>query len=502
MNKFLRIIAVLLVAGSLVGCSRRAETTHTEEEEGIAVTAWGDRYEIFAEADPLVVGQVSKSHTHVTILEGFPPLKEGAVSAILRGGQGAQQAFRQERALRDGIFSIEIKPAQAGIFDLSFQVDGPAGAETIPAGRVRVGEGDSLGLLVEPPHYGPPDRPSADPPAGEPISFLKEQQWRTDFATAWAREGAVHRGVRGPARIRPAAGGEALLTAPLDGVVATTTRAFVGMEVPRGATVVRLTPRVGSDRSLEQIRSEYELAQARSKRLEELLKLEAVSQAEVEEARARAKTLSAELHAIGGGGSQVEVRSPLAGRIAEVLVVPGQAVAAGTPLARVVRTKPLWVEVAMRPADVGALAHGVAGLVLYPSGGQAPVTFGAREVRLVSRAPEVNRATGSVGTILEVRTDSPLRPGTAVNAEVLLPEEVRGIVVPASAVIDDGGVPVLYIQLEGESFIRQEVRVATTQGDTVLVEGLPVGARIVTRGGAAIRRAALLRSGPPEGHVH
>lgn len=502
MNRILRIVAVFLVAGSLVGCSRRTETTHADAEEGIAVTAWGDRYEIFAEADPLVVGEVSKSHTHVTILEGFPPLKEGTVSAILRGGQGADQVFRQEGALRDGIFSIEIKPTRAGIFDLSFQVDSPAGAETIPAGRVRVGEGDSLGLLVEPPHYGPPGRPSVDPPAGEPISFLKEQQWRTDFATAWARQGAVHRGVRGPARIRPAAGGEALLTAPLDGVVATTTRAFVGMEVPRGATVVRLTPRVGSDRSLEQIRSEHQLAQARSKRLEELLKLEAVSPAEVEEARARAKTLSAELGAVGGGGTEVAVRSPLAGRIAEILVVPGQAVASGTPLARVVRTKPLWVEVALRPVDAGALAQGVTGLVLHPPGGQPPQVFRRGEVRLVSRAPEISRTTGAVAAILELRTDLPLRPGAAVEAEILLPQEARGIVVPSTAVIDDGGVPIVYLQVEGESFIRQEIRVAASQGDSLVAEGLPEGSRVVTRGGAAIRRAALLRSGPPEGHVH
>ena len=39
-------IAILLAA-SIVGCQRRTETTH--EEEGIAVTAWGERYEIFAE---------------------------------------------------------------------------------------------------------------------------------------------------------------------------------------------------------------------------------------------------------------------------------------------------------------------------------------------------------------------------------------------------------------------------------------------------------------------
>lgn len=299
MRNIFRTFAIALLAISIGGCSRLGGPPAAEPDESIAVTAWGDTYEIFAEADPLVVGKVSKSHTHVTILDGFPPLKVGAVAAVLRGAGGAEQVFRQEGALRDGIFSVEIKPTQAGIFDLSFRVESPAGTETIPSGRVRVGAGDSLGLLVEPPRYGPPGS-AVDPPSGEAISFLKEQQWRTEFATAWAKEGTVHRGVRGPARLRPAAGGEALLTAPLDGVVAATSNAYVGMEVSRGAAVVGLTPRVGSDRSLEQIRSDLGLAEARLQRLEELLKLEAVSQAEVDEARARARTLASEDRSLEG----------------------------------------------------------------------------------------------------------------------------------------------------------------------------------------------------------
>ena len=491
-------IAILLAA-SIVGCQRRTETTH--EEEGIAVTAWGERYEIFAEADPLVVGKISKSHTHVTILDSFPPLKQGVVTAILRN-EGGQEAFRQERALRDGIFSVEIKPSRAGIFDFSFRVEGPAGTEEIPAGRVQVGEQDSVGLLVAAPHYGPTGASAATPPQGEPISFLKEQQWRTAFGTDWTRLGTVARGLRGPARIRPAAGGEVLLTAPLDGTVSTATRAFVGMDVGRGATVIRLASRAGSDRSIEAIRSELELARSRLRRLEELLKVEAVSQAEVEEARLRVRTLSAEQRAVGGEGTQISIRAPFSGRVAEVLVVPGQSVSAGTPLARVVRTKPLWVEVAISPREIGNLAQGVTGLVLYPSSEQEPVAFRSGEVRLISRSPEIDRTTGSVTATLEVRTDIPLRPGASVDAEVLLPGHAQGVILPASAVIDDGGVPVVYVQVEGETFVRHEVRVAATQADSVVVEDLPQGIRVVTRGGAAIRRAALLRSGPPDGHVH
>ena len=40
------------------------------------------------------------------------------------------------------------------------------------------------------------------------MSFLKEQQWRTEFATAPVREGTLAESVSGPAQVKPAAGGE------------------------------------------------------------------------------------------------------------------------------------------------------------------------------------------------------------------------------------------------------------------------------------------------------
>ncbi len=502
--RLLYSIALVVIALAGGGCQDRKAADrhpHDEEHESWAVTAWGDRYEIFAEADPLAVGDISKSHTHVTILDGFLPLQVGTVDAVLRNERGEEQTFRQEKALRDGIYSIEIKPTQPGTFDLFFRVESAAGAEKIPAGRVAVGSGHSHGGLVEPPHYGTPGLADSLGVTGD-ISFLKEQQWRTAFSTEWIQPGSVSRSVGGLGRIRPVAGGEAILSAPLDGVVAEPLRAFVGQAVDNGTIVAQLRPRVGSDRSVTQIRSELELAKSRLGRLEELVGFEAVSQSEVEAARARVQTLTSELTALAGKGPTVDVRAPFRARIAEVLVVPGQSVAGGAALIRIVREEPVWVEVTLQPADAAVLDLGIAGLVLRQAGLSDAIHLDESRVRLVSRAPEVSRTTGFVTTTFELTSAGSLRPGMTVDAEILLPGEVPGIVVPASAVVDDGGVPVIYVQVDGESFARVEVRVAVTQGNRVLVEGPQVSSRIVTVGGSAIRRSALLQTGPPEGHVH
>jgi multidrug efflux pump subunit AcrA (membrane-fusion protein) len=172
-------------------------------------------------------------------------------------------------------------------------------------------------------------------------------------------------------------------------------------------------------------------------------------------------------------------------------------------LGRLVRVRPLWIVVALRPEEATRVQASPTGLFLKRPGQQASIEIGARGVRLVSRSPEVDPRTASVDVILEVdRSASELPLGSAVEAEILLPGEKRGIVVPLSAILDDSGTSVAYVQLEGESFARREVRVLGRLGNDALVDGLRPGERLVTQGAGAVRRSSLLSAGAPEGHVH
>jgi multidrug efflux pump subunit AcrA (membrane-fusion protein) len=189
--------------------------------------------------------------------------------------------------------------------------------------------------------------------------------------------------------------------------------------------------------------------------------------------------------------------------VAEVSVTPGQTVAAGAPLGRLVRVQPLWLVVALRPEAAARVTKAPRGLFLSRPGQQAEVEVEARDVKLVSRSPEVDPRTASVAVILEVnRSAAELPLGSTVEAELRLAGETRGVVIPLSALVDDSGTTVAYVQLEGESFARREVRVLGRLGDTALVEGVKPGERLVTRGAAAVRRSSLLSSSAPEGHVH
>ena len=233
-NRHLAILA-LLAAGlvtSTVACTPDHEHAANEESESWAVTAWGDQFEIFAETDELVVGTSSIAFTHVTVLDDFSPLTEGEVSVVLRDTAGAEKVFSIDRMTRPGIFSVPVVPETSGEFDLAFRVETAGRTEEIAAGRVRVGEKGGLsgleGGLVEATPRSARAETAATSGAGAAISFLKEQQWRTEFSTAWLAEGAVRESVRGPGRVEPAAGGEVLLTSPVDGVVFGNTVALSG----------------------------------------------------------------------------------------------------------------------------------------------------------------------------------------------------------------------------------------------------------------------------------
>lgn len=501
------ILYAASVLASVAGCrGHQPASTAPAEDASWAVTAWGERHEVFAETDGLVAGQTAVSHAHVTLLADFSPLRSGSVTIVLRSPNGHEHVFRTTEPSRDGIFPVEIETPSSGEFDLLFRLESDAGREEIAAGRVRVGTAAEPGALPE----------AAPEAAPDTVPFLKEQQWRTRFASAWAEEGSLHDAVSGPARVRPVAGGEAVLTAPADATVASEPWPHVGLPVRKGAALFRLVPRVG-DRSLPDVQADVAaleadvaVARQRVQRLEGLLEVEATSPAELERARAGLVALQARLAAaqqgvratdsLDGSARSVEIAAPWAGRVAEVSVSPGQTVAAGAPLGRVVRVRPLWLAVALRPADAARLRAERLEVEVRRSGEVEPLR---RAARLVSRAPEIDSRTATLAVVLELDASASELPiGSSVEADLLLPSERQGVVVPLTTLVQDAGTTVVYVQLAGETFARREVHVLARQGGAALVEGLRPRERVVTLGGAAVRRSSLLSSGAPEGHVH
>jgi multidrug efflux pump subunit AcrA (membrane-fusion protein) len=96
-----------------------------------------------------------------------------------------------------------------------------------------------------------------------------------------------------------------------------------------------------------------------------------------------------------------------------------------------------------------------------------------------------------------------LQIGQSVGLRLFVGEEEARVAIPESAVVDDGGRPVIFVQSSGESFERRPVRLGSREeGYVHVLEGVEPGERVVHRGAYLVRLAAMSTQIPAHGHVH
>jgi membrane fusion protein, heavy metal efflux system len=365
---------------------------------------------------------------------------------------------------------------------------------------------------------------AATPAGGEDapgISFLKEQQWSLDFETALVKEQAVRESIRVPARLEARPGGTADVVAPIDGRLTGVVELALGASVSRGQELARLLPPPSApadlpqmQRALADAQTALALATRDRERAERLTTAGAApgrrldeAQSAEEQAKARltaAEASLAQYNAARTGGAPDSgglfiIRAPVSGVIAQRDAATGANVTAGRVLFSVVDTAQVHVvgqvpEAQAAPArlaqaaeiDIAGQPHRVptgrlvsVGKVLDPRSRTLPITFAFD-----------NRTLG-------------LPVGQAAVLHLLMETTQPRPVVPAAAIVDDAGRPIVFVQRGGETFERRAVTLGSRSGDVVqITEGLKPGDRVVTKGAYLVRLASLSTSVPAHGHVH
>jgi membrane fusion protein, heavy metal efflux system len=353
-------------------------------------------------------------------------------------------------------------------------------------------------------------------------AFLKEQQWTLDFATMRVDERARRDVIVVPATIEPRTGGSVDVRAMSAGRIVSGGDRAAGSRVGRGETLAELVvrnERVGESPilrlELSNAEAELRLAEQTLARVETLATAGAVPTRRLDEARIARETAAArvqiaqeqlrhlELSRSGEGsgeaGERVVVRAPIAGVIAESFATPGATVEAGEILYRVVTLDRVHVVGAVPEQRLSEVQDAVEAEVVVP--GLAPLPANRR----VSVGRVVDRQARSVPIIFAL--DSPpaaVAIGQAVSLRLIGTGAAGGVTIPASAVVDDAGQPIVFVQAGGESFERRPVRLGGPRegGYVHVVSGLDVGERIVSRGAHLVRLAALSPQTPGHGHVH
>lgn len=481
----------------------------------VRVTRWTDAFELFMEHGVPLVGQPLSMLAHVTVLDGFRPLVGAAVELRLSGP--SVLSARAETPTQPGIYALSLVPKVAGRYQAELRIDTKTGPAVIDGFSIQVYADAEAGAEAGEHHD-----------VEQHVSFLKEQQWKVDFATAFVGRGQVAPVVEVPGTVTTPPGGSAVVSAPIAGRVVAPAFGLPrpGQRVRKGDLLANLSPAPASAEGaarakLSVVESDTRLraAEVNLARAERLIADEAISLRELEDARrelsvareaASAAGEVAQLFAgarSGAGGASWRITAPIAGVLVTSHAHPGAAVSPDEVLFRIVDRSELWLSARVPEQDAARLrperagSYQVAGLAsfqpLRPSG-ETP------NASLVAVAPLVDPATRSVEVIYALRDPEPtLRVGGLVTLALPAGEPFVGLVVPRAALVSAGGRSLVYVQLDGEHFEARQVRVALRAADRIGIEaGLSEGERIVTVGAGVVHLSAQSRGQQPHGHIH
>ncbi|HKL50112.1 MAG TPA: HlyD family efflux transporter periplasmic adaptor subunit [Wenzhouxiangellaceae bacterium] len=487
------------------------------------VTDYTAASELFVEFPPLVVDRGSRFAAHVTRLADFAPVRSGRMDVVLlRDGQTAAR-FRVDAPARAGLFTPTVTPQESGAFELRIEVEAPGLKVVHELGAYRVyADADSARTITE-------------TPPGE-IGYLKEQQWTTPFATEAVRAMPIQASVPGVAQVRAPADGGAVVAAPDDGYFTSVDVPRIGGSVDIGEVLGYLVPRLGEGTDvgrlaveLERARNRTNLARRDVQRLESLVATGAVPERRLIEARAELDIAQSELVSArgrieqrqgGAAGSGIALKAPVAGQIVDVAVAPGAFVRSGEPLFWLADPARRWLEVRVPEARASQLDQATG--AWFVSGKETVVldaAHGARVVQVSRRVDPVSRTvavtieypilhieSGSAGDSASGDRPIPGAPtlvGLGLAAHVQVGASSERLAVPKSAIIDDGGRTVVYVQTGGETFQRRPIETGIRDGDRVeIVSGLAAGERVVTIGAYDVKLAATGGEEVGHGHAH
>lgn len=523
MNRILLATTVFLAAAA---CHRHPEGDHAHgeaghaghgtagERPGVTVTHFGARTELFLEYPAFVAGQESRFAAHLNDLERFKPLEKGRVVVVLSGGGAPDERYEVTDPSPAGIFRPVVKPAHASRRRLVLTVEYPGGSDRHDLGEVRV-----FGSLAEAAAAGEEEE------APGLIPYLKEQQWRTEFATAAVEETNLRRSVLANGSLRARADGESRVVAPVAGRIVATGGAFpfVGRTVRAGEPLAALAPRVGGDADLAtldlavtQARLDLDLARRDLARLEELAAAEAVPGKRVEDARravaegearvaaAAARKARFEGGAGAGAADRILLRSTVAGTVSAAGATPGAYVEEGRELFHVVDLDRLWLEVQVPEADLGRIGKPDAAWFDVEGFDRTFEVAPDRGGRVVGFGGVIDPQTRTAPLVFELpNADRDLRVGMYARVHVLTGPPEPSLAIPASAVVDDGSEQVVFVEVSGERFERRPVQLGIRdRGRVQVLSGVAPGERVVSRGAWQVRLAAASGAIPQHGHAH
>ena len=526
-----------------------SEAVPAEQEKATKtaqLTVWTDRYEIFLEHPFLVVNAPTRFITHVTDLVTLEPRREGPVTFVLQNRTDTPIRHTESQPARDGIYLPDLTFPQPGVWSVALRIPRGAQEDVVELPPFTV-----FASSVEVANAPEPDEP-------EGISFLKEQQWKLRTQTTPVHRQQVTEQLRLTGVVSVPPGRRATVVPPVAGRFMTSPNGslpLLGAHVQKGQVLALIQPHLAGAELLtffstqQQIHAlEVELtvkaasaeaealraratvnhAQQALKRMRALRQQRAKSARELEEAEYAFRKAKADLEAAqaltqtyanakqqlaarprsidhNSGMPAVQLAAPIDGRITAINATVGEHLSPEHVIFTILDAATVFIEVHLPETDNIRLraAHGAS----YTTAA-TPETFvpilGEGGGRLVTIGNTVDSQTRTVPIVFEApNPDSRLRVGMALQVYVATDHVEEALVIPSTAVVEEDGGAVAFVQVARETFARRDLTLGIRDGNVVqVISGLTEGERVVTQGAYAVRLASVSSTIPAHGHAH
>lgn len=498
----MRYFTILILNIALImfsGCFNADEQGHEEHEApAVAVTQWTDKMELFMEYEIPAKNKPIKFIVHLTTISDFKPVLEGDLTLRFQKSNGSPIEVKTNQILRDGIF-VPVKSFETtGKYNFTLHYKGAKVEESFDIGDFIVYQNSS-------------DIPHEEEEGGDEISYLKEQQWKTDFRSEPAKRMNIHSSIIAMGEVLPRQQSYVELASPVDGVLdVAANKAMInpGTEIRKGSRVAVLKPPVDATNSWVEWILEYERTKKEYDRAEKLRQKNSISIDKFEKIKydyliQKAKygaLLSKENVNFDLDANTLEIFSPISGIISDINVRMGQKVNAGNRLMTIIDPAKVWLKLNLFEKDFYKI-DSLQGASLVVSGIDSHLSFDKKELKLVSKGSVIDPNTNAIPVLVELTNPSDvLKIGQTLQVELYTSKHEEHFATPQQALFEDDGKSILFVHTGGESFEKREVVTGgSNNGWVAILSGITENERIVTIGGYQVKLAS---TSAEIGHPH
>jgi len=481
----LYLTLALIFASCHTNHNHDAEVAH-HDEVSLIITAYSDEFELFAEADPFVVGKSGEILSHFSHLPSFKALENGNMTARLIVN-GKETSHTLEKPSSKGIYKFVLTPVNVGVGKLIFDIITEKGnfQLIVPEVKVFSNEHDAI-------HAAEAEIISST----NATVFTKEQSWKIDFATGYPVIEPFGPIIKTTALVQSAQGDEIIITSKSEGIVAfAAENVLEGKSVLKGQTLFSISGSgLANNNSAvyyQEVKNNYEKAKADYERLAELAKDKITSDRDLLNAKNQYDNAKANYDNLvkNFSASGQNVSSSMNGFVKQVFVQNGQFVEAGHAIITISQNKTLLLKAGVQQKYAPVLAT-INSANIRTLHNDQTFTLAELNGKIISFGRNASNDNFLLPINIQIDNKGDFISGGFVELYLKTSTNTQALTLPNAAILEEQGSYFVFVQVHPELFEKREVKVGATDGlKTEILKGVTQHERVVTEGAILVKLA-------------